>query len=59
MLHQRIHPWSCSRIADFIRGEKKPYALEWDKWNEWNKEQREKRPFRFWLSEEVLPKLQD
>jgi hypothetical protein len=59
MLHQRIHPWSCSRIADFIRGEKKPYALEWGKWDEWNKEQRKKRPFRFWLSEDVLPKLQD
>ena len=38
----RIHYWSCSKFADFIRGEKKPYALEWGKWDEWNKEQERK-----------------
>ena len=38
----RINYWSCSKFADFIRGEKKPYALEWGKWDEWNKEQRKK-----------------
>ena len=55
----RINYWSCSKFADFIRGEKKPYALEWGKWDEWNQEQKKKRPVRYWLAEEGLPKLQD
>jgi len=55
----RIHYWNCSNFADFVRGEKKPFALEWGKWEEWKKEQRNKRPIRFWLAEELLPKLQD
>lgn len=55
----RTHYWSCSKFADFIRGEKKPFALELGKWDEWRKEQKNKRPIRFWLAEEVLPKLQD
>lgn len=54
----RIHYWSCSKFADFIRGEKKPFALEWGKWDEWKKEQQKKRPIRFWLAEEGLAKLQ-
>jgi hypothetical protein len=55
----RINYWSCSKFADFIRGEKKPYALEWGKWEEWKKEQKRKRPIRYWLAEEGLSKLQD
>jgi hypothetical protein len=54
----RIHHWNCSRFADFVRGEKKPFALEWGKWDEWKKEQRNKRPIRFWLAEKGLAKLQ-
>jgi hypothetical protein len=38
----RIHYWSCSKFADFVRGEKKPFALEWGKWDEW----KNKRPNR-------------
>jgi len=55
----RMNYWSCSRFADFIRGEKKPFALEWGKWEEWKKEQKKKRPIRFWLAEEGLSKLQN
>jgi hypothetical protein len=55
----RIHYWNCSRFADFIRGEKKPYALEWNKWTEWRYEQKKKRPIRYWLAEEGLSKLQN
>ena len=50
----RIYHWNCSRFADFIRGEKKPFALELGKWDEWNKEQKNKRPIRFWLAEKGL-----
>lgn len=54
----RHNYWNCSKFADFIRGEKKPHALEWGKWDEWKKEQKKKRPIRFWLAEKGLAKLQ-
>lgn len=59
MLRQRINYWSCSRFADWIRGEKKPFALELKKWDDWKNEQKNKRPWRFWLSDTVLQKIQD
>jgi hypothetical protein len=59
LLKSRINYWSCSKFADVIRGEKKPYALEWGKWDEWDKEQKRIRPWRFWLSDTVLPKIQN
>jgi hypothetical protein len=59
MLKNRIHHWSCSKFADWIRGEKKPFALNWGDWDEWDKQQKLKRPWRFWLSDTVLPKIQD
>ncbi len=54
----RMNYWSCSKFADFIRGEQKPFALEWGKWDEWKQEQQKKRPIRFWLAEKGLSKLQ-
>lgn len=59
MLRQRIHPWNCSKVADFIRGEKKPYALEWHKWDEWHKDIKQRKPVRYWLSEKGLKILQN
>jgi len=59
MIRNRIHHWSCSKFADWIRGEKKPFALEWGAWDEWDKQQKLKRPWRFWLSDTLLPKIQD
>jgi len=32
MIKDRLHRWNCSKFADWIRGEKKPYALEWGAW---------------------------
>lgn len=55
----RIHPWTCSKFADWIRGEKKPYALEWHKWDEWKKDLQNRKPFRYWLSENGLRKLEN
>ena len=55
----RTNHWSCSKLADMIRGESKPFALEWNKWGEWKSEQVKQRPFRFWLSDTFLDKLQD
>jgi hypothetical protein len=59
LLKNRIHHWSCSKFADWIRGEKKPYALEWGAWDEWHNKQNKERPWRFWLSDTVLPKIQN
>lgn len=55
----RIHHWSCSKLADKIRGVKKPFALEWDAWEEWHKEVKQKNPVRYWIAEELLDFLQD
>jgi len=59
MFRQRFNYWTCSKFADFVRGEKKPFALEWDKWDEWEQEQKKNRPIRFWLSDTFLKYLQD
>lgn len=59
MLRQRIHPWCCSKVADFIRGEKKPFALEWHKWDEWHKDIQQRKPLRYWLSEKGLKILEN
>lgn len=55
----RIYHWTCSKFADFIRGEKKPFALEWGEWDKWRDNQKKIRPFRFWLSDTFLKQLQD
>lgn len=59
MIKTRIHYWSNSKFANWIRGEDKPYALEWHKWEEWENNQKKQRPFRYWLSDTFLKKLQD
>jgi hypothetical protein len=59
MLRQRINYWSCSRFADWVRGEKKPYALGWDEWDEWRDEVSKRRPVRFFLAEKGLNGLQN
>ena len=59
MLKHRFNYWTCSKFADFIRGEKKPYALQLHEWDEWKDKQNKERPIRYWLSDSFLDKLQD
>lgn len=59
LLKSRIHHWNCSKFANWIRGEDKPYALEWGQWDEWENQQKKQRPFRYWLSDTFLKRLQD
>ncbi len=59
MIRHRINYWSCSKLANWIRGEEKPFALEWKKWDEWKESQKKKRPLRFWLSDTFLDKVQN
>jgi hypothetical protein len=51
--------WTCSKFADKIRGSEKPFALEWDAWGAWHDDAKKKHPFRYWVAEELLRKLQD
>ena len=55
----RYNYWSCSNLADVIRGTKKPYALGWKEWDDWHNEAQKKYPTRYWLAEKGLKKLQD
>lgn len=50
--------WSCSNIANKIRGTVKPSALEIGKWHEWDEDAKTNHPVRYWLAEEGLDKLQ-
>jgi len=59
MIKSRIHYWNCSKFANWIRGSNKPYALEWKEWDEWHDNQKKNKPFRYWLSETFLNRLQD
>lgn len=59
MRRSRLNYWSCSKFADWVRGEKKPAAMEWNAWEDWRKEASAKRPWRFFIAEEVLDRVQD
>lgn len=59
MIRSRASYWSCSKFADFLRGEKKPHALTLEEWDLWKADQKTKRPIRFWLAEKFLNKLQN
>jgi hypothetical protein len=58
-MKNRINHWTCSKFADYLRGEKKPIALSLEDWENWRKEQKNKRPWRYWISETLLRKLQN
>lgn len=51
--------WTCSKFADWVRGEKKPYALSWQGWAQWKKEQKTRNKVRYWLADEALGYLQN
>lgn len=55
----RAHYWSCSKFADWIRGEKKPLALTEEEWEEWGKKSKGKRPVRHFIAEELLDQVQN
>lgn len=59
MINFRNKYWTCTKLADIIRGEKKPFALSFDDWDIWKEKQRKERPWRYWMSDTVLRKLQN
>lgn len=59
MLKHRWKYWNCSKFADWVRGEKKPYALTMEEWQEWKDKLKKERPLRYYVSEKLLNKLQN
>lgn len=59
MLKFRNRYWTCTKLADIIRGEKKPFALSFEDWDAWKEKQRKERPWRYWMSDTMLRKLQN
>lgn len=55
---QRVHYWSCSKFADWLRGTAKPGAQTGDGWNRWHKTAKKSHPLRYWLAEEGLDAIQ-
>lgn len=51
--------WSSSKLADWIRGNKKPYCLTAKGWDDWEKENKKKHPIRFWITDTLLDDIQD
>ena len=56
---QHANYWSCSSFADWLRGTAKPGAETMEGWDVWKKDAKKKHPFRFWLADDGLGKLQD
>lgn len=51
--------WSCSRLANLIRGTPKPGSETSEGWAEWRRNARKAHPWRFWIAEKGLNALQD
>jgi len=55
----RSNYWTCSPLADWIRGTVKPDAETDEGWDEWRKRAKTQYPVRYWIAEEGLDVLQD
>lgn len=55
----RLNYWNCSKFANYIRGIPKPVALEFEAWDRWHDDQKQKHPWRYWIAEKLLVKLQN
>ncbi|VVC05177.1 Uncharacterised protein [uncultured archaeon] len=59
MFANRKNYWSCTKFADWLRGEKKLSAGTGNEWNTWDKQAREAHPIRYWIVEEGLDQIQN
>ncbi len=55
---QRVHYWSCSKFANWLRGTAKPKAETGEGWRQWHRVAKKIHPIRYWLAEEGLDKIQ-
>lgn len=56
---QRVHYWSCTKFADWLRGTAKPGAQTGDGWRNWHRTAKASHRFRYWLAEEGLDAIQN
>ena len=54
----RNNYWSCSKFADLLRGTAKPNSGTSAEWKEWEQKAKTEHPFRYWLAEEGIDKIQ-
>lgn len=59
MKRTRVHYWSCSSFADWVRGTIKSGAKTAEDWDAWHKTSKRASPWRYWIAEEGLDALQD
>lgn len=59
MLKTRMNYWSCTKVADWIRGTYKPKWGTGEEWADWKRSAKSSHKIRFWIAEEGLDKLQD
>jgi hypothetical protein len=50
--------WSCSKFANWLRGIKKPKHATINEWHEWEQYSKKIYPFRYWLTEVFLNRIQ-
>lgn len=55
----RANYWCSSKLADRLRGTKKPSSGTSKEWREWENYARTKYPIRYWLADSLLDWLQD
>lgn len=59
MHRPRLHYWSCSKFADWVRGDKKPLALTHEDWEVWRETQEKENSIRFYISDTLLDGVQN
>ena len=59
MMRQRIHYWSCSRFADWVRGAPKGGAKTAKEWDAWHRMSKKTHPTRYWIAETALDSIQN
>ena len=55
----RSNYWSCSKFADWLRGNPKPKAETSEGWDAWYKFASASHPVRYWIAEEALDAIQN
>lgn len=55
----RVQYWSNTKLANWIRGTKKPKALELHAWDDWEGAAKQYHPVRYWIAETFLDWCQD
>ena len=54
----RSQYWSCTKLANLIRGTPKPHAASIEEWDEWHERAKLAHPYRYWIAEDLLDSLQ-